>query len=59
MKRFVPERDEDWPEAVSAGLVLVPYQPGVCCYHALRDGCDAPQPRAESAAARAEARAGD
>ena len=54
MKQFVPVCDE-WPDVPSAALVLVPYQPGVRCYHALREiGADA-APRPEAAVARAEA----
>ena len=49
MKQFFPVCDEDWPDVASAGLVLVPYQPGVRCYHALRElGADA-APRQEAA----------
>lgn len=48
MKQFFPVCDEDWPDAATSGLVLVPYQPGVRCYHALREvGSDAaPRPEA-------------
>lgn len=45
MKQFVPVCDEDWMEALSAGLVLVPYQPGVRCFHALREGATESGPR--------------
>ena len=46
MKQFVPVSDEDWLEAASSGLVPVPYQTGVRCFHALREsGADvAPRP---------------
>ena len=51
MKQFVPMSDDDWIEALSAGLVPVPYRPGVRCFHALRDVDDAPVLRREPAPA--------
>lgn len=44
MKQFVPVCDEDWSDAMSAGLVPVPYQPGVRCFHALREAVAESEP---------------
>jgi len=58
VKQFVPVCDEDWPEAVTAGLVLVPYQPGVRCFHALREPAADGSRRAEPLPTTATAIAG-